>query len=64
MRLDMSGTARPSRAPRKPPSCSRILRFLTIEVLGWVLHLLVVSCPSIVAGLPGFRKWVGFYSSR
>ena len=26
MRLDMRGTARPSRAPRKPPSCSMTLR--------------------------------------
>ena len=38
-RLDMRGTARPSRAPRKPPSCSRILSFYTIEVLGWVTPL-------------------------
>ena len=63
MRLDMRGTARPSRAPRKPPSCTRILRFFTIEILGG-LHLSVVSCTLLVAGLPGFRKLVGFYSSR
>ena len=35
----MRGTARPSRAPRKPPSCSRILGFFTIDVLGWVTPL-------------------------
>ena len=53
MRLDMRGTARPSRAPRKPPSCSRILRFLTIEVLGWVTPL---SCVLYLASL--WTAWV------
>ena len=54
MRLDMSGTARPSRAPRKPPSCSRILRFVTIEVLSWVTPL---SCVLYLAS-----RWTAWVS--
>ena len=54
MRLDMSRTARPSKAPRKPPSCSRILRFFTIEVLGWVTPL---SCVFYLAS-----RWTAWVS--